>query len=169
MLRITGLIAFLASCALAVLLFSRVQSLRLTGVAWNFGSPPLHVRLDTGPGSVDLLSWKSPWSLPAGLLSADNHRVTGLTFDDELYDGLREIPHDANVVLTHRGVEFRWLRLAFGGTVIESEGRTYACERTPARFFFWLSMISAGPLLVWLSVALITTILRPSRAIASPS
>src|SRR2546421_345918 len=56
MLRISGLILSLVSCAVTLLLFSRVQSLRLTGVASNNGSPPLCIHLDSGPESVSALS-----------------------------------------------------------------------------------------------------------------
>lgn len=163
MLRISGIVALLVSCTLAVVLFSGVNSLKLAGVAWNDGSPPFHLRLDTGPGSVPQLSWKMPWSLQASVGSDDNHRVVGLTFDDEYYDGLREIPDNARVVVLHRGVEFRRWRWAFGSTVIEWEGRTYVSDRTPARFLGWLGLISASPLLLWLAAALPMTALRGSR------
>jgi hypothetical protein len=159
----------MVSCALTILLFSRVQSLRLSGVAWNFGSAPLHVRLDTGPESVHLLSWKTPDSFPAGIGSDDRQRVVGLWFDEGIYRTIREIPNDARVRVIHRGVEFRRLRWALGGTVIESEGRTYVCDRSPACFFWYLSLISAAPLCLWLIVAIPAAILRQSRKMAAPS
>jgi hypothetical protein len=166
MLRITGLIALLVSCALAVLLFSRVKTLRLSGVAWNFGYPPLHVRLDTGPGSVALLSWKTPQSFPGGVGSDDAHRVVGLTFDD-VDEAIRGIPHEARVAVIHRGVYFQWLRWAFGGTVIECGDRTYSCERSPAVFLWSLGLISAAPALCWLTFALVTAILHHPRKVTN--
>jgi hypothetical protein len=162
MLRISGIVALLASSALSVGLFCSVQTLRITGTAWNFGSPPLHIRVDTGPGSPVLLSWKTPGSLPASIGSDDAHRVVGLGFDEE-YEAIREIPHEARVVITHRGIESRRLHWAFGSTQCESEGRTYILDRSPAHFHWTLGLVSASPVLLWLAAILFTVFLRPPQ------
>jgi hypothetical protein len=163
MLRIGGAIAMVATAVLSIALFRSVQSFRISGVAWNFGKPPLHVRVDTGPGSPVLLSWKTPGSLPASLGSDDAHRVVGMMFDDDEYQVLRDIPHESQVTVVHRGVDFRRLGWAFGSTEIASGGRTYVLDRSPSRFYWSLGLASAAPALAWLAAALFVAFLRHPR------
>jgi hypothetical protein len=166
MLRIGGLIAFLASAVLSVVLFSRVYALKFSAEAWNSGSPPMHLRLDTGPKTPVLLSWKTPYSLSLSVASDDRNRVVDLTVDEE-YEAVRAIPDDAKVVVMHRGVEWRSMRWGLGSTVIESEGGTYVLDRSPGRFFWSLGLISAVPVLCWGAAAVLTVLLRqPHRGVS---
>jgi hypothetical protein len=157
MLRLSGVIAVVLSCLLATLLFLRIRTLHLTGEVWNFNEGALHVRVDTGPGTEVLLSWKAPDSLPVAISSNDAQRVVGLQFEDPILFG---IPHEARIAVTHRWVELPAMRWSYGCTELQSQGRTYVCERSPAAFFWILGLMAAAPLLCWLPFALGAFLLR---------
>ena len=159
MLRVSGVVALLLSCVLAVVLFTRVQTLRLTGTARHYGESPLRVRLDLGPGSVYLRSGSTPLSLPASTGSNDATRVVELFFDDP-YEAIHGITENAGVIVIHRGVEVRRWLWAFGSTEIESEGRTFVVERSRAAFFGTLGLVAAAPVLLWALAALLCLIPR---------
>lgn len=164
MLRVGGVFCLVLSGVLAVLLFARVRTLRLEGRFWNHGSPPLHFRVDVGPGTPTLHAWDTPPALPIGTGSDDSMRVVGLAFLPEdcadLDAALREIPQEGRAAVAHRWMELPSLGLAFGSTVIESQGRVYVCERSPAAFFWSLGLAAAVPVLCWIPFAIGAFLLR---------
>lgn len=145
MLRTSGVLALLASAALAVFLWLGVRSGRCPGRVVPSPKPGLSVCMDPRRASGN-----------AWLLGPDNLVVfDGL--DGALSPGTEvEIRHCYWVIQ-------RPFFLALSAFSIRAGERTLVYERSVPAFFGILTLIAAAPLLVW-SVAFLVAVAIPGRA-----
>src|SRR5579864_3382827 len=160
MLRVSGIIAFITSALIAVVLFLQVRSVDLSGTVAKFGEYPLIVELHAKPGSSLPKSSDFFW-FAAAVSSTDDRHVQYLMFDDVVEEA-RIIPEGEVVEVSQRQVVVRRLIWTFQGLRIISGGRTYPCGTSIPVFYATLGLCAVAPLLLWSIAGLISILTRRS-------
>lgn len=168
MLRIGGIVAFVMSTLAVTLLFAKIHSVELIGVADGFDSGTLRVNAVDRPG-LPRPSRREVLFFPASMGSEDDGRPVHIWFDN-IAPEAGAIPEGSDVRVSLRQVVFKGALVrtllrrpvwSFEGIRIASGGRTYSWGTSIGVFYTGLLSASAAPLLLWSVVAAVIRYGRP--------